>query len=1148
MTPVKKVLFVILLCVFGSYLQAQTKVALIPTTPELSPLADQVLVAMSKDSDVEFLERSSIETVLSERKLTASGLTSSNLAELGKLIHADLFAIITAKPGKKGAVVSGLIGYDARNGFRLINVMLSEQDAVKQIVKYLRQAQDVIKHPEKQILLSVATVRDVGVPERFKYLEAFIATDLERRLGGISNVIMLERDYLDSVNKEREITEQMFKIAPSSRLFRLEFAPGTSPEIVNLTLRVTDVANKELYRFTLDNCFADTEATAIKTIAAVADYLKVSPPNITISAADEAAHFFAEYQFFSRLGDYAAARRKLDAAIALAPTKLDYRFRMLEFNMLDSRKSNPEIIAALWKNLQICQEIKRDFPAENCLDLYNTASFFIWPDRERLTPEDMAALAEFSNSFRPKYEEQARRLLGNFDPNAEFNSLYDLKRSANYYHQLSMFELYYDFEEWCESISCMAMRNLEQSLNFFRKHPVAANPSLPKFPLEYGVSAKLQFTPSDLALLERGFELPSNLSPQEKQAFYNQLGKSTAQGFTPLPYVPSTTKRTQSFFSQEIERCACYYHLVEAEHTFYSFWNNRQVDRTTAVEKLFRNSGKYIEMALQHPIPAIKFRALRLELWKKTVESNYDEVAFKENMLDYCRKASAIDNELFNNYQLDYGFWKFLGPESALSPNHERLLSLAQQIKQQFSHAGEQLSPQEVLISSISQIADQKAMAEKVIEMAPQLRQYQDEAVFDRGIQKKINDLNEKLRNAANSREPQIGALVRDAIAALTPDIEVSKLNTIDRYNPNMKTDPPFGCNSGNGNNKELLWPYRIANTIYQDGDLYLLLWGSRKEEHYASIARFRMPELTLNMVSAWSGPINPNWRNGLQRQFAVSGNLAAVTGHDRIYLFPLDGGPVREINDLPAKNVMAVAIMKDRLYAFIGREGPGYSFASETVLFSCKIDGSDRQIHISTLREDKQNKFDRTPFVVYQLIADPENDRLLFVCGTSKSGPPAGQDGINGFWEFFPTSGTGNCLINYRYFCGDINIVGDDIYLGYIQASAKTSQSHENYNIKTGQTKIVFRVTWQDAMKRPTPEPAYLYGNITSLFARPRQLWFCENYLVRLLISKDVNKTPLIILPEFIFKIFPHSDGESAIAISDRNIYKITPKETGDK
>jgi hypothetical protein len=1141
----KKYFAMILLLCCGIAVNA-AKVALIPTAPELAPVADQVLAAMSNEPGVEFLERANIEMVLNEHKLTASGLTSSNLAELGKLIHADLFAIITAKPapkGKKGAAVSGLIVYDARNGFRLINVMLPEEDAVKEIVKRLRQAQDVIRYPEKQILLSVATVRDAGVPERFKYLEAFIAADLERRLGGIPNVTVLERDYLDSVNKEREITEQMFKLAPSSRLLRLEFAPGTSPEIVNLTLRVTDAANKELFRFNLDNCLADTEATAIKTIAAVADYLKVSQPNITVSASAEATRFFAEYQFFSRLGDYAAARRKLDAAIALAPMKLDYRFRMMEFNMLDSRRSNREIIAALWKNLRICQEIRQDFPAETCLDLYNTVSFFIWPDRERLTPEDMSALAEFSNSFRPKYEEQARRLLDDFDPNAEFNSLYDLKRSANYCHQLSMFELYYDFEKWCEFISCMALRNLEQSLNFFRNHPIAADPNLPKFPLEYGSSAKLQFTPSDLALLERGFELPNNLSPQERQAFYNQIGKPTARGFAPLPYVPAGSKRKQSFFSQEIERYACLYHLAEVEHTFYSFWNNRQIDRTTAVEKLFRNSGKYIELALRHPIPAIKFRVLRLELWKKTVESSYDETAFKENMLDYCRKASTVDSELFNNYQLDYGFWKFLGPESALSPNHERLLSLAQQIKKQFSHIGEQLSPQEVLISSVSQIADQKAMAKKVIEMAPQLRKCQDAAVFDRGIQKKFNDLNEKLRNAANSRDLQIGALVRDAIVALSPDIEITKLDSLGRYASNIKSDPTGHGNAGAGDSKELLFPYRIANTIYQDGDLYLLLWGSKKEDHYAAIARFSMADLALNMVSSWSGPINPNWRNGLQRQFAVSGNLAAVTGHDRIYLFPLNGGPVREINDLPAKNVMAVTIMKDRLYAFIGREGPGYSFASETVLFSCKLDGTDRRIHISTLREDKQNKFDRAPFVVYQLIADPENDRLLFVCGTFKRGIPGDWDEINGFWEFYPASGTGSCLINYRYFCGDINIVDDDIYLGYTQPSRKTMQNHVNYNIKTGQVKTVIRVSWEDAGKRPTPEPALVYGHVSSLFTRPGQLWFCDNYLVRLLISKDGNKTPLIILPEFIFKIFPHPDGKSAIAVSDRNIYKITPQ-----
>ena len=121
------------------------KVALIPTAPELEPVADQVLAAMSNDSGVEFLERTDIETILKERNLTAAGLTGTNLIDLSKTIHADIFAVITAKSDKKGAAISGLIVYDARNGFRLVNATLSEQDAVKDIVERLRRAQEILK-------------------------------------------------------------------------------------------------------------------------------------------------------------------------------------------------------------------------------------------------------------------------------------------------------------------------------------------------------------------------------------------------------------------------------------------------------------------------------------------------------------------------------------------------------------------------------------------------------------------------------------------------------------------------------------------------------------------------------------------------------------------------------------------------------------------------------------------------------------------------------------------------------------------------------------------------------------------------------------------------------------------------------------------
>ena len=548
------------------------KVALIPTAPELEPVADQVLAAMSNDSGVEFLERTDIETILKERKLTAAGLTATNLIDLSKTIHADIFAIITAKPDKKGAAVSGLIVYDARNGFRLANATLSEQDAVKDIVERLRRTQEILKHPEKQILLSVATVRDAGIPERFKYQQAFIAADLERRLGGIPDVIMLERDYLDSVNQERKITGQMFKLAPSARLLRLEFSPGSSPEIVNLTLRVTDVADKELFRFALDNCFSNPQTTAMKTTAAMSEYLKVSPSSITVSASDEAARFFAEYQFFSRLGDYAAARRKLDAAIALEPQKLEYRLAVLMLNKNTPVKSYHEMVLRQQRALDLCLEIERDFPSWRN-PLYSDSDYYCWDDiinmMGQATTQDLAEMKRFAEAFRPKYDAEIRRIYYKFDISGGVKTYDDLTLYSRYCGEMSRFYLYFDADQWAENFYRSALQCLELSKAFFLKHPELCK----KADIQDGVSW-----------------------------WVFSLGIESGQ----LRNMPN-------------------------------------VNGKSATEKVLRNSKDYIESAMSHPLLQARLGALRIDLLRKTAESNYSPETFKDNMLEYCRRMWDID-------------------------------------------------------------------------------------------------------------------------------------------------------------------------------------------------------------------------------------------------------------------------------------------------------------------------------------------------------------------------------------------------------------------------------------------------------------------------------------------------------------------------
>lgn len=471
----RKAILFILVCAVCGYLDAQTRVALIPAAPELVPVADQVLAAMANDVGVGFLERANIETVLKERKLSASGLTSSNLAELGKLIHADLFAVITAKMGKKEEDIlpSGLIIYDASNGFRLANIALPEkqEDCIGTVVEQMRKALEVKKHPEKQILMSLVTVRDAGVPERFKYQQAFIAADLERRLGGIPNVTLLERDYLENVNLERKLTEQMFKLAPSARLLRLEFIPGSSPEIVNLTLRVTDAANNELFRYEEKNCF--TGNTAEKMAAALAGYLKEPLTPTMISAASEANRFFREFYFFRSHKEYGTARSKLNAAIALDPQFSEYRIWQMVLNQEEIPPGDyKRILETDMKNMDLAMELKPDFP-DNRFRLYTRIDIFPRTNfHEGSTPQEFSDMALWAAAWRPLYEEEyCRRRKPDFDLSDGINSHAEWQTYNKYCLEMSRFELYYDCNVWADAVNKIALEHLKVGRELAVKHP-----------------------------------------------------------------------------------------------------------------------------------------------------------------------------------------------------------------------------------------------------------------------------------------------------------------------------------------------------------------------------------------------------------------------------------------------------------------------------------------------------------------------------------------------------------------------------------------------------------------------------------------------------------------------------------------------------
>jgi hypothetical protein len=1064
----------VLSVLFLSFGVSAAKIALVPTSPELEPLADKVLASMSSEDGVEFLERGEIEKALREHKLSAAGLTSSDFSGLNKIIHADLFAVISARKTGKETRAAGLIVYDARNGLRLVNTALSAKNQAEEIVKLLRQALKTVQYPKKRIFLSVAAIRDAGVPERFKYQTAFIAAELERRLGYIPGAAVLERDYLDSVNRERELTGQLFKLAPSARLVRLEFSPGSSPEIVNLTLRITDAANKELFSFSRKDCLKNTEETALETVKAISGYLKTSPPRVRVSAAAEAARFFAEYQFLNRMAGYSVARRKLNAALALAPGNLQYRLAEMKLNRAEGETGSvKDIISAISRNLKLAEKIKRDFPG--CRGLYSPDYFnFYFSNKQYLLDEgDVKTLAELAGIYRPENLKWIRDKYYKFDLSDGINSFPEWKSYNRYCAEMCRFYLYWDADLWLKTNEKNILENQALSKDFFSKHPNRGQDWAAAW------------------LFELLFQ-------------YRNMKQYAAYGNGP---------RSRSSLCRDVAK---------------------------GIEKILSHSDEYISRAKTHPLDSVRICGLQVTLLKKTLLSDYDPVEFKKNLREYRRQISAGGRPEGKD---DYVFLSFFAGDRM------DLMKIVAEVKREAiktaaenKEAGDTLSKAEMqnIFNQVRKGASPEKRAAEALRLMPQLRKCFSLSLTD----PEVRDFFLKLRVlATNYATPMRSKVFTQLREAANHDVEIRQLhafNLLDSLGARVKKENVI-----------------VKNAVWKNNELYFLLCREKFERlrkptrfvynHSWGIGRMDLKTGKFSMAAPWSSAEQVKVsRNHFPPVFCVADDFAAADCDNTLRVFAFPGGSSRKIGDLPSERLMGLSLMDGRLYVFVGRMAPKRTAASETILFSCKPDGSDRSIHISTSRDAKQNELDRQkPFIVYSMTADEAGKRLLFNCDS-----PNRSGNVKGLWEYYPASGKGRCLFDkkYRSIGGIMTRTGDRLYFSF------SYDDYCIYDLKDDKGEVFFSTVNRSAKNYLKVKSRAAQGIFycPPFFARPGQIWFGGDAKVVLITLPDIKRSPWIIMPNerlspnVSWLLFPHPDRKSAVAVSSTGVYKLTPNPGG--
>jgi hypothetical protein len=278
-------------------------------------------VKLTELPGVEMLERSAIDRVLAEHKLTLSGLVAADQAvAVGKLLSVDLFAVVDA--GADPKEVGGLVIFDARTGVRLWDAALPAgklETTVKGVVDGVAAAQHKHDAADKLRPICLLTVRNVDLPREMDSLCDSVGLLLERRLVASPDLAVLERRRLDQVNRERDVPtgSPLHKLKTSVITLELEVGKSEGKGLRGTAL-LSDGKGKSLGKVTVETPrrdAADLSAALLRETIARLD-VRVAPAQA--ESKREADRFLREGVFYLEHKDPLRALPAMQSARALS--------------------------------------------------------------------------------------------------------------------------------------------------------------------------------------------------------------------------------------------------------------------------------------------------------------------------------------------------------------------------------------------------------------------------------------------------------------------------------------------------------------------------------------------------------------------------------------------------------------------------------------------------------------------------------------------------------------------------------------------------------------------------------------------------------------------------------------------------------------
>lgn len=395
---------------------------------ESRALADLLTADLARAAGIEMVERSEIDRVLAEQKLTAVGLAeTASRVQLGRLLKADGLVLTQKDIARQTRILVRMV--EAKNGFLagyyqypFTNVSMDKiaRDAEADIHTSLPKLR---ADPTKMQRVAISRIGNATLRADYEWLESDLPVLLAMTFSAEPGVLLMERRQLGEALNEAHLAGDKATLKTGNVLIDGEVAliygqvPKDGAMPIAMTLRFRDATLKEIGRVSREGRLTDLDKLTAETMALALTKLREigQRPAEKVSAEPEMLLKMAK-----RHGYVWAA----DAAYALSPTNTTAKNQLINQLLSEALAStglerSPENILDRAKKLaravKLCREensllinyMPQDMPLEH--DFID----FLFQPQTMLDADIRAVLKPVRETFRREIEaRQAGNQLG----------------------------------------------------------------------------------------------------------------------------------------------------------------------------------------------------------------------------------------------------------------------------------------------------------------------------------------------------------------------------------------------------------------------------------------------------------------------------------------------------------------------------------------------------------------------------------------------------------------------------------------------------------------------------------------------------------------------------------------------------------------